>query len=102
MTLRNFIKKIFLAAALFAATLSAAPALEFGGAFSNFTRAKGADFSCLKFNQINNLLGWIKVPISQDGSTYFAAQALYEFEYDASVEKAYNRLDLNLAKFVGV
>lgn len=97
-----FSKKTLLAAALFAASFFAAFSLEYGGSFMNFTRAKGKDFPSLKFNQINDLLGWIKVPLSKDGSSYFAAQALYEFEYDASVEKVYNRLDLNLAKYVGM
>ena len=96
-----FAKKTFLSAALFAFAFSAAFCLDFGGSFSNFTRAKGNDFSSLKFNQINDLLGWIRAPLSEDGTSYFAAQALYEFEYDASVEKAYNRLDINLAKYVG-
>lgn len=95
-------KKIFFAAALFALRICAANSLDFGGSFLNFTRAKGKDFSNLKFNQINDALGWIRVPLSKDGSSYFAAQALYEFEYDASVEKAYNRLDINLAKYVGL
>ena len=97
-----FAKKTFLAAALFAFAFSAAFCLDFGGSFLNFTRAKGKDFSSLKFNQINDALGWLRVPLSKDGSSYFAAQALYEFEYDASVEKAYNRLDINLAKYVGL
>ena len=77
-------------------------ALDFGGAFSNFTRVKGKNFSNLKLDQVNNLTGWIKVPLNADGTSYFAGQALYEFEYDASVEKAYNRVDINLAKYVGV
>ena len=97
-----FIKKAFFAAALFALAFNAVFSLDFGGSFSNFTRAKGKDFANLKFNQINDLLGWIRVPLNDDGSSYFAAQALYEFEYDASVEKAYNRLDVNLAKYVGL
>ena len=97
-----FAKKNILAAALVAFAFNAAFCLDFGGSFLNFTRAKGNDFSSLKFNQINDLLGWIRVPLNEDASSYFAAQALYEFEYDASVEKVYNRLDINLAKYVGL
>lgn len=93
-------KKTFLAAALFGLAFGAAFALDFGGAFSNFTRVKGKNFSNLKLDQIDDLTGWIRVPIKKDGSSYFVGQALYEFEYDASVEKAYNRLDINLAKYV--
>ena len=97
-----FVKKIVLAAALFALAFNAAFCFDFGGSFANFTRAKGNDFSNLKFNQINDLLGWVRVPLNGDGTSYFAAQALYEFEYDATVEKVYNRLDINLAKYVGL
>ncbi|MBR5096003.1 MAG: hypothetical protein IK094_02720 [Treponema sp.] len=92
-------KKLCAAAAIFALSF-ATFALDFGGSFSNFTRVKGKNFSNLKFNQVNDLLGWIKVPLNKDGTSYFAGQALYEFEYDGSVEKVYNRLDVNLAKYV--
>ncbi|MBO7121970.1 MAG: hypothetical protein J6V90_01655 [Treponema sp.] len=92
-------KKIFLAAAIFALSFSLF-ALDFGGAFSNFTRVKGKNFSNLKLDQVDNLTGWIRVPIKKDGTSYFVGQALYEFEYDAGVEKVYNRLDINLAKYV--
>ena len=94
-------KKIALATVIFALSLSAF-ALDFGGSFSNFSRVKGKNFSNLKLDQVNDLTGWIKVPIKEDGSSYFVGQALYEFEYDATVEKTYNRLDINLAKYVGV
>ena len=96
----NFINKKFAAAAAICALSFATFALDFGGSFANYTRVKGKNFSNLKFDQVDDLMGWIKVPIKKDGTSYFAGQALYEFEYDASVEKVYNRLDINLAKYV--
>ena len=96
----NFInKKLFAAAAVLALSF-ASFALDFGGSFANYTRVKGKNFSNLKLDQVDDLMGWIRVPIKQDGTSYFAGQVVYEFEYDAAVEKAYNRIDINLAKYV--
>ncbi len=94
-------KKTLLAAALFCSALALSFPLDFGGSIANFTRVKGNNFSNLKLDQVNDLLAWIKVPLNKDGSSYFAVQALYEFEHDAFVEKTYNRVDINLAKYVG-
>ncbi|MBP5448417.1 MAG: hypothetical protein J6X95_10095 [Treponema sp.] len=94
-------------AALLAACVAAiaiasnAFALDYGGAFSNYTRLKGKSFSNIKLDQVNDLSGWIKYWIPGQDKMYVTAEAIYEFEYDAAASKAFNRLDIDLLKFSG-
>lgn len=100
MNCKRFVK---IAAALLAAMTICASAFsfDFGGSVSDSSSFKGNKFSSLKFDQINDLTLWFKTPITKDGKIYFVAEGLYEFEYDGSVEKAFNRLDLDLLKVAG-
>ena len=72
-------------AALLAACVAAiaiasnAFALDYGGAFSNYTRLKGKSFSNIKLNQVNDLSGWIKYWIPGQDKMYVTAEAIYEF-----------------------
>ncbi|MCR5046123.1 MAG: hypothetical protein K6A42_06070 [Treponema sp.] len=96
-------KKLFkISLAFFALALASASlfAIDFGGALSSASKFKGNKFSNLKFDQVNDLNLWVKVPFKNDGSIYFTAEGLYEFE--ASDTDIFNRLDLSLFKFQGL
>jgi len=95
------VKKTFFAAAIFGLAFAPAFALDYGGAFSNYTRLKGKNFSNLKLDQVNDLSGWIKYWIPGQEKMYVAAEAIYEFEYDAAAKKSFNRVDIDLLKFSG-
>lgn len=84
-------------AALAIAFAASAFAIDYGGALNNSSKLKGKNFSNLKIDQLDDLSAWVKVPIKADGSMYFTAEGLYEFELDDT--NVYNRLDLDLCKF---
>lgn len=98
---RKYFAATLAACAAAIAIASNAFALDYGGAFSNYTRLKGKNFSNLKLDQVNDLSGWIKYWIPGQEKMYVAAEALYEFEYDAAASKAFNRIDIDLLKFSG-
>ena len=97
MTKFGFFKKILLLGAALALSFSSF-AVDFGGALRNTTSFKGNSFSSLKLDQTDDLNLWLKIPFTKSGNVYLTAEALYEFEYDQSAEKVYNKLDLDLFK----
>ncbi len=96
MTAKTLFKALLLAQVF---SLTAAFAVDFGGSLKNISNIKGKNFSSLNLDQIDDLALWVKVPFTKSGDMYLVAEGLYEFEYDQSKEKAFNRLDLDLLKF---
>ena len=89
MTAKKLFKALLLAQVF---SLTAAFAVDFGGSLKNISNIKGKNFSSLKLDQIDDLALWVKVPFTKSGDMYLVAEGLYEFEYDQSKEKAFNRL----------
>lgn len=99
------LKKI--GAITFALSLTmAASALDFGGMLTNDTKIAGKDFSNLLLDQKNALSAWLRLPFNAKGTTYFAMEGMYQFEYqdvklgDTEGNAGYvGAVDLNLFKF---
>ena len=96
-------KSIACAAAFFLAFASFA--LETGGLITDNTDFKNAEKDgSLKLDQTNGLNLWLRAPLSEDGSSYFAGEGSFKFEYDDSIadsdKKTQLYADLELFKFV--
>lgn len=71
-----------LLAAIFSVFLISANAVEFRGILSNDSIFEGQKFSELILDQKDTAIGWIRIPFTDDGLTYFAAEGLYQFEVE--------------------
>lgn len=90
--------KFFSFLSIFLVLVSFATALEFGGIISNSTGMSG-EFENLGLDQSNSLGLWLKAPLNDSGSNYFATEGSYSFSYEGvepSITK--NQLDLGLFK----
>ena len=98
-------KKIFVCSALFAASTFAF-GVETGGLLTNETKLANTPTSdkSLKLNQKNGANLWLRTPLSQDGSSYFATEGSFTTEYNAAASESDKKLkltlDLNLFKLV--
>lgn len=81
------------------AAVSAAAAVDFGGAFDNDSKFSGNTTSDLKCDQKDTVSAWIRTPFDNDGNTYFVAEALYQYENDFATETKTNVIDVDLCKF---
>ena len=101
--MKKTISKIF--ACLLAASLSQfAFSFETGAMLSNNTKLANAEKDgSLKLDQKNGISMWLRTPLSQDGSNYFAGEGSFQTEYDDSIEDSDKKLmlyaDLDLFKF---
>jgi hypothetical protein len=81
------------------AAVSTAAAVDFGGAFDNDSKFRGNTASDFKCDQKDTVSAWIRTPFDNDGNTYFAAEALYQYENDFAAETKTNVIDVDLFKF---
>lgn len=91
----NLKKLIVCSSFLIAAQL--AFSFETGGLVSNDTTFANAEKDgSLKLNQKNGANVWLRVPLSADSSSYFAAEGAFKSEYDAKEEDSDKKLKLTL------
>lgn len=91
---------------LFCVSTACLSAVDLGGQFYNNTKIGAVDrFKTPIINQENSLTGWINVPFSNSGLSYFGAELLFKYKYtntnlssgEAGIHKPL--LDLTLLKF---
>lgn len=75
-------------------------AFDFGGLVTNDTIIKTCEDSKFRLDQKNSASLWLRQSISEDGSSYFAAETIYSFERDFNVDSPVNVLDVDLCKLV--
>ena len=56
-------------------------AVDFGGLLKNDTKFTTPTFQYVGLNQVDSLVGWIKLPITKNGKIYFSAEADATFMY---------------------
>ncbi len=75
-------------------------AIETGGLITNNSSFKTNSEQDFKLDQVNRASLWLRAPISADGKSYFAGEALYEFEKDFDEDTTTHTLDSDLFKLV--
>lgn len=97
--------KTLLACAAALSLAQLAFAIETGGLLTDDTKFANVEKDgSLKLNQKNGVNLWLRQPLNQSGTSYFAAEGAFQTEYDASAEDSDDKLklyaDLNLFKLV--
>lgn len=95
--------RFFLSSIAFFALAPLAFSVETGGLLTNDTKFANIEKDGgLKLDQKNGINLWARHPLSEDGTSYFAAEGLFQTEYDASIEESDKKLlaDVTLFKLV--
>ena len=101
---KRFFKSFVSSAAVFLA-LSQAFSFETGGLLTNDSKFANVEKDgSLKLDQKNGVNFWLRAPLNEEGTNYFAGEASFQTEIDTSIEDSDKKLklyaDLNLFKFV--
>lgn len=103
-------KKVFkraLCSLIAIGSMAALSAIDFGGMITNDSKLSGNGFNKMLLEQKNAVSAWIRIPFNQKGTTYLAAEGMYQFQEkgiklfgDAEGNARYTGLvDLSLLKF---
>ena len=101
---KRFFKTFISSAAVFMA-LSQAFSVETGGLLTNDSKLANVEKDgSLKLDQKNGVNFWLRAPLNEEGTSYFAGEASFQTEYDTAETDSDKKLklyaDLNLFKFV--
>ena len=101
---KRFFKSFVSSAAVFLA-LSQAFSFETGSLLTNDSKFANVEKDgSLKLDQKNGVNFWLRAPLNEEGTNYFAGEASFQTEIDTSIEDSDKKLklyaDLNLFKFV--